>query len=58
MADYMADALADCLEAVETGQATQEECLAQYPGDSAELAPLLLLATTLQQAPTVAPRGP
>ncbi|OUC08543.1 hypothetical protein RY27_08335, partial [Litorilinea aerophila] len=42
--------LADCLEAIERGE-TVEACLAQYPQQAAELAPLLRLAVELRDMP-------
>lgn len=50
----LADALQECLLALESG-ATVEECLGRYPEFEAELRPLLRTATKLREAPHVAP---
>ena len=49
------DILARCLEAVNTGQLTVEECLALYPHWRDRLEPLLRLGYRLGQAPLPEP---
>ena len=51
MDEKLVDAFAWCLEAVEAGRLTQEECLARYPGLRGELGELLSVAGMLSQAP-------
>ncbi len=48
--------LAFCLEALETGQWTLDECLSRYPQYAAELRPLLETALALQALPQPQPR--
>jgi len=47
------EALADCLEKVESGELTPEEALRGYPALKEELEPLLLLAIELHSLPKV-----
>jgi hypothetical protein len=47
--------LAECIEAVESGQATLDACFARYPEHRAELQQLLPLVTQLHDVPRVAP---
>jgi hypothetical protein len=44
-----------CLNQIEEGQATLDECLARYPGHAAQLQPLLVAATRLARARDVMP---
>jgi hypothetical protein len=50
------DLLAECLDAIERGELTVEEGLAQYPEHRRELAELLGAALLLQSLPAVEPR--
>jgi hypothetical protein len=47
--------LAECIETVESGQATVESCLVRYPEHRSELQQLLPLVTALHDVPRVAP---
>jgi hypothetical protein len=47
------EALADCLDRIETGGATLDEALDLYPGLAAELEPLLFLSAELRSMPKV-----
>lgn len=49
------DIFAQCLKAVESGQATVERCVAQYPEYAAELEGLLRTALALAPGPAVEP---
>ena len=49
------DALQDCLEALATGRATVEECLARYRDLAADLEPLLRMGQRLQEVYDVEP---
>ena len=48
MSDKLIDIFAECMEAIETGQLTINECLAQYPQYQVELRDLLQVATEMQ----------
>lgn len=55
MADEITNILARCLTAVEQGEMTIEECLAQYPRYRDELTDLLQVASVIETAPAVSP---
>jgi len=48
--------LAQCFDAIESGETTLEECKARYPQYGEELMPLLRMAATLRDDPSVGPR--
>ena len=47
----LATIFADCLEAIERGDQTVDQCLAAYPGHRPELESLLATVTRLQSVP-------
>jgi hypothetical protein len=51
------DVIDDCLEQLENGTATVEQCLARYPQHAAELRPLLMATMQFQPARTVTARS-
>jgi hypothetical protein len=51
----IADALGECLEEIETGRLTIEECIDRYPNYAAELQELLLTRQKLQDTPAIQP---
>jgi hypothetical protein len=55
MSDDLTNIFAECMEAIESGQLTAAECLAQYPEHQAELSELLQMATEMQAMPAVRP---
>lgn len=55
MREPLAEVLGECLEAVERGELTLDECLARYPEHREELAGLLMAARQLRDAPPVQP---
>ncbi|MFN2232200.1 MAG: DUF5667 domain-containing protein [Anaerolineae bacterium] len=48
--------LAQCLDAIESGETTLEECKTRYPQYREELMPLLRMAATLREEPSMGPR--
>jgi hypothetical protein len=56
MKDNLTDILASCLEAIEQGERTVEDCLALYPAHRETLRPLLDTATALKARADFAPR--
>jgi hypothetical protein len=56
MAQLSVRILARCLNAIERGDATLEECLARHPRHREELMPILEMATMLHDDPTAGPR--
>lgn len=56
MRDHLADILASCLEFIERGEHTVEECLALYPEYRDELEPLLAMAASISERADYAPR--
>jgi hypothetical protein len=48
--------LAQCLDAIESGETTLEECKTRYPQYREELMPLLRMAATLRDEPSMGPR--
>ena len=56
MNEQIIDILAECLEAVETGQMTPAECLARYPQYRQELAELLDFANQVKDNTVAGPR--
>ncbi len=55
MTDPLPEILAQCLDALEKGELTLADCLAQHPAHQAELAPLLAAALRLETAPRPRP---
>ena len=49
------DALGECLEEIEAGRLTIEECLERYPDYAADLQELLATRQKLQKAPALQP---
>ncbi len=47
--------LEDCLKEIRAGRMTVADCLAKYPAVAAELAPLLQMATALDELPDIQP---
>lgn len=56
MINSFEDTLAECLDALQRGQATVAELLARYPEYQEELQPLLLTFDRINRTPQVAPR--
>ena len=56
MRDHLADILASCLELIERGEHTVEECLALYPEYRDELESLLATAASISERADYAPR--
>lgn len=55
MTEELAQIIAECTEAVQTGRLTIDECLAKYPEYQAELVDLLLMVTQVRALPRVYP---
>ena len=51
----IADALGQCLEEIEAGRLTVEECLERYPDYAADLQELLKTQQKLQHTPVIQP---
>ncbi len=56
MDDPVSQALADCIESIQSGQSTIDECLEKYPQYAQELKPVLEVMLGLQAAGTLTPR--
>jgi hypothetical protein len=55
VSNSLENALAECLEAMEEGRLSIEQCRERYPEDWKELRQLLPLVSTLREAPSVIP---
>lgn len=56
MRDKLTDILASCLDSIEQGERTIEECLALYPEHRNDLEPLLSTVATIRERADFAPR--
>jgi hypothetical protein len=57
MRDKLTDILASCLDSIEQGERTIEECLALYPEHRNDLEPLLSTVATIRERADFAPRS-
>jgi hypothetical protein len=55
MSDQLSNNFAECIEAIEDGRLTVEQCLARYPQHRTELSDLLQVANGMQNTPSVNP---
>jgi hypothetical protein len=56
MTQLSGQVLAQCLDAIDRGDATLQECLARYPQHREELMPILRMAAMLHDDPSAGPR--